>query len=116
MKILICVRHDEQVKAELNAALWQVSEETKALKSQLTQHDEKCEFLNGRLKESNDALRSEKDKFGMTREDLLVINSECLLALLFLFLKFLFNCFFQATNVRRIKAAGQLQFQVREAE
>ena len=61
-----------QVKSELNAALWQRSEEMGRLQGNLTAQEQSHAKTAARLEEVRSALRKASDKLGMTAEDLAV--------------------------------------------
>ena len=61
-----------QVKSELNAALWQRSEEMGRLQGNLTVQEQSHAKTTSRLEEVRSALRKASDKLGMTAEDLAV--------------------------------------------
>ena len=61
-----------QVKSELNAALWQRSEEMSRLQGNLTAQEQSHAKTTSRLEEVRSALRKASDKLGMTAEDLAV--------------------------------------------
>jgi hypothetical protein len=61
-----------QVKSELNAALWQRSEEMGRLQGNLTAQEQTHAKTTARLEEVRSALRKASDKLGMTAEDLAV--------------------------------------------
>ena len=61
-----------QVKSELNAVLWQRSEEMGRLQGNLTAQEQSQAKTTSRLEEVRSALRKASDKLGMTAEDLAV--------------------------------------------